>query len=144
MVMPARSGFRASNGALSRVTTAWTGPRRANSATSGVVSTTSPRNEVWTTRENCTPRALFHLQHRQKRFLRDLDRAHLLHPLLSLLLLLEELALPRDVAAVALREHVLAERFHRRARDHLVPDRRLNRNLEELPRDQLPQLVGNL
>ena len=42
-------------------------------------------------------------QHGQERLLRHLDRADLLHPLLALLLLLEQLALAGDVAAVALR-----------------------------------------
>src|SRR2546423_5025101 len=51
---------------------------------------------------------LVHLQHREKRFLRYLHGADLLHPLLSLLLLLEELALARYVAAVALRQDVLS------------------------------------
>src|SRR5229473_7801219 len=50
-----------------------------------------------------------HLEHGKKRFLRDLHLAHLLHALLAFLLLLEELALPRDVAPVAFGEHVLAQ-----------------------------------
>ena len=61
------------------------------------------------------------LEHRKERLLRDLDRADLLHPLLALLLLLEQLALAGDVAAVALGEHVLAQRLHRRPRDHVLP-----------------------
>src|SRR5947207_15706104 len=40
-------------------------------------------------------------QHGQKRFLRNLDAAHALHALLAFLLLLEQFALARDVAAVA-------------------------------------------
>ena len=46
----------------------------------------------------------------KKRLLRDLDRADLLHPPLSFLLLLEQLPLARDVAAIALGEHVLPQR----------------------------------
>ena len=49
-----------------------------------------------------------HLKNREKRLLRNLDRPHLLHSLFSFLLLLEQLALSRDVAAVALGENVLA------------------------------------
>ena len=50
------------------------------------------------------PRALaVKREHRQERLLRHLDRADDLHALLALLLLLEQLALARDVAAVALR-----------------------------------------
>src|SRR5262244_4661858 len=40
------------------------------------------------------------LQHREERFLRDLDRTDLLHALLSFLLFFEQLPLARDVAAV--------------------------------------------
>src|SRR5216117_967224 len=87
---------------------------------------------------------LVNLEHREERFLRDLHGAHLLHPLLSFLLLFEQLALPRDVAAVALGGHVLAQRPDRPARDHLGPDRRLDHDLEQLPRDQLLQLFGEL
>src|SRR5690349_8514804 len=51
-------------------------------------------------------------EHRQEGFLRYLDRAHRLHALLALFLLVEELALARDVAAVALRGDVLAHGLH--------------------------------
>src|SRR5690606_396709 len=81
------------------------------------------------------------LQHRQERLLRDLDRANLLHPLLPLLLLLQQLPLPGDVAAVALGGHVLPQRLDRLPRDHLAADRCLDRDLEQLPRDQLLQLL---
>src|SRR5689334_2286853 len=80
-----------------------------------------------------------HLEHGQERLLRDLDRAHLLHPLLALLLLLEQLALTGDVAAVELGGDVLAERFDGLARDHVRADRCLYRHVEELSRDRLPQ-----
>src|SRR5579884_2452687 len=63
-----------------------------------------------------------HLQHRQERLLRDFHAAHALHPTLAFLLLLQQLALARDVAAVALRQHVLAHRRDVLARDHLRPD----------------------
>src|SRR5438045_5516449 len=87
---------------------------------------------------------LLNLKDRQERLLRDLDRSDLLHALLPLLLLLEEFALPRDVAAVTLGGHVLAQRPDRLARDHLGADRRLNHHLEQLPRDELLQLLGDL
>src|SRR5262245_58853005 len=58
------------------------------------------------------PQPLFglsaHLQHGEKRFLRDLHFADLLHALLAFFLFLEQLALARNVAAVAFRQHVLA------------------------------------
>src|SRR5690242_13352890 len=124
--------------AAAGVVTTSTGPCRAASASSrGVVSTTSPRNAVWMTR-------LVNLEHRQERFLRDLDRADLLHPFLSFFLLLEQLALARHVAAVALGRHVLAQGADRLAGDHLRPDGGLDYHLEQLPRNQLPQLLGDL
>jgi hypothetical protein len=67
----------------------------------------------------------------------DLDAADRLHLLLALLLLLEQLALAGDVAAVALGEHVLALRLHRLAGDDLAADGRLDGHVEHLPRDQL-------
>src|SRR5579884_2762107 len=85
--------------------------------------------------------ALPDVEYGEERLLRHLDRADLLHPLLPRLLLLEQLALARDVAAVALREHVLAPRLHRLARDHARPDRGLDRDVEELARDLLLQLL---
>src|SRR5882762_8634398 len=106
-------------------------------SSSGVVSTTSPRKAVWTTR-------LVNLQDRQEGLLRDLDGPHLLHALLSFLLLLEQLALARDVAAVALRGHVLAQRADRLAGDYLGPNGGLDHDLEQLARDQLPQLLRDL
>jgi hypothetical protein len=54
------------------------------------------------------------------------------HPRLAHLLLLEELALPRRVAAIAFRRHVLAERSDRLAGDDLAADRGLDRDLEEV------------
>src|SRR6186997_588363 len=51
------------------------------------------------------------LQHGEKRFLRNLDTADALHALLAFLLLLQQLALARNVAAVAFGEHVLAQRL---------------------------------
>src|SRR5690606_33181947 len=61
------------------------------------------------------------LQHRQERLLRNLDGADALHPLLAFLLLLEQLALTRDVTAVTLRQHVLAQRLHRFASHDALP-----------------------
>src|SRR5437660_7288431 len=132
------AGCVSMSGAAAGVVTTSTGPWRAASTSSnGVVSTTSPRKAVWMTR-------LVNLQNRQKRFLRNLDRAHLLHPLLPLFLLLEQLALAGHVAAVALRRDVLAQRADRLPCDHFRADRGLDHDLEQLPRDQLAQLLGDL
>src|SRR6476659_8367853 len=83
--------------------------------------------------------ALADVEHGEERLLRHLDRPDLLHALLPRLLLLEQLALARDVAAVALREHVLAPRLDRLARDHARADGGLDGNVELLSRDFLLQ-----
>src|SRR5438067_13187000 len=72
------------------------------------------------------PKLLIHLQHRQERFLRNLDAADFFHPLLAFFLFLEQLALTRDITAVAFRDHVLANRFHSFARDYFRADVRLD------------------
>src|SRR3954471_13390962 len=73
-------------------------------------------------------------------FLGNFDAADLLHALLALLLALEQLALARDVTAVALREDVLALRLHRLAGDDPAAHRRLDRHVEQLARNELAQL----
>src|SRR6185295_19244911 len=70
------------------------------------------------------------LEHREEGLLGDLDRAHHLHALLAFLLLLEELALAGDVAAVALGGDVLAIGVDRRAGDDVAADRSLDGDLE--------------
>src|SRR6266566_4318889 len=149
------------NGAAAGVVTTSTGPWRAASAwKSGVVSTTSPRKAVWMTsavptrwergsdafagRSGWNGTRLVNLQDRQECLLRDFDRSHLLHALLSFFLLLEQLALARDVAPIALGGHVLAQRADGLAGDHLGADRGLNHDLEQLARDELLQLFGDL
>src|SRR5581483_6887824 len=63
-----------------------------------------------------------HLQRGDEGRLWDLHVADLAHALLALLLLFEKLLLAADVAAVALRQHVLAQRADRLARDHAAAD----------------------
>src|SRR3954464_12179454 len=84
-----------------------------------------------------------HLQRLDEGLLRDLDLAELAHALLALLLLLEELALAGDVAAVALRGHVLAQRPDGLPRDDLAADSGLDRDLEHVLRDELAQLLAH-
>src|SRR5436190_1622455 len=86
--------------------------------------------------------SVIYLQYGQERLLGHLDLADLLHALLPGLLLLEQLALAAHVAAVALGDHVLADRLHRLARDDLRPDRGLDSHLELLARDLLLQALG--
>ena len=80
---------------------------------------------------------LIHLQHGEEGRLRHLDIADLAHTLFTALLFFEQFALAGDVAAVALRRHILAHRLHRLAGNDLGPDGRLYRNVELLARDQL-------
>src|SRR5437660_3871657 len=77
------------------------------------------------------------LQHRQKGFLRDVDAADALHALFAFFLFFEELALSRDVAAVAFCQHVLANSMDGFAGDNFCADGRLNGDLEHLPWNKL-------
>src|SRR3989475_3345477 len=114
------AGCVSTSGAAAGVVTTSTGPwRAASTSSSGVVRTTSPRKAVWMTR-------LVNLQDRQERLLWDLDRSHLLHALLSFFLLLEQLALARHVAPIALGGDVLAQRADRLAGDQDRKSTRLN------------------
>src|SRR3954469_17205382 len=70
-------------------------------------------------------------------FLRDLHVANLFHPLLTFLLTLQQLALARNVAAVALGGDVLAQGLDGRPRDDAGADRRLDGHLELLLGDEL-------
>src|SRR5690242_16627458 len=76
------------------------------------------------------------LEHSQERFLRDINSTDALHALLAFLLLFEQFALSRDVAAVAFGEHVLAHGRHGLARNYLRADCGLNRHFEHLTWNQ--------
>src|SRR5262245_61016201 len=80
-------------------------------------------------------------KHRKERLLGDLHAAHPLHALLALSLLLEQLPLARDIATVALGEDVLPHRPDRLPGDDVRADRRLDRDLEHLARDERAQLL---
>src|SRR5882724_12630271 len=84
------------------------------------------------------------LQHREKRFLRNLHRTDLLHALLPFFLLIQKFALAGDIAAIAFRKHVLAQRLDVLARDDVAADRRLDGDVEHLPRDQAAQPLDQL
>src|SRR5919201_391692 len=84
---------------------------------------------------------LAQLEHRKEGLLRHLHAPDLLHAPLALLLLLQELALARDVAAVALGGDVLAEGLDGLARDDLRAHRGLDRHVVLLPRDLREQLL---
>src|SRR5215207_6804269 len=82
------------------------------------------------------------LEHGQEGLLGHLDLPHLLHALLARFLLLEQLSLAGHVAAVALGDDVLAHWPDRLSGDDLGADRRLDRDLELLPRNLLAQPLG--
>src|SRR3954470_12902682 len=122
---------------------AWMTKVRMNSARMTAMTIDSKYSRSVDLRKVCSAIVIgAHLENGEERFLRDLDPPDALHALLAFLLLLEQLALARDVTAVALGEHVLAHRLDRLAGDDPAADCRLNRHLEHLPRDQLAHLGG--
>src|SRR5467141_2985012 len=76
------------------------------------------------------------LEYGEERLLGYFHRAYLFHALLPRFLLFQQFSLAAHVAAVALREHVLAQRLDGLARDDVRADRRLHGDVEHLPRDQ--------
>lgn len=77
----------------------------------------------------------------RERFLRQLDVADLLHAFLTVFLFLQQLFLTADVTAVAFRQHVFTQLLHGGTRDDVRADRRLNRDVELLTRDQIFHLL---
>src|SRR5438105_1446884 len=75
------------------------------------------------------------LQYLNKSFLRDIDTANALHPLLPLLLFFKEFALSCNIAAVTFCRHVFAQCRNAFARDDFATDRRLDCNLVKLARN---------
>src|SRR5215470_5585606 len=82
------------------------------------------------------------LEDRQEGLLRHFHLADLLHALLTLLLLLEELALARDVPPIALGGHVLAHGLDGFPRDDPAPHRGLDGHLVELAGNDPAELLG--
>ena len=84
------------------------------------------------------------LQYRHKRLLRNFHASDLAHPLLALLLLLKELLLSRNISTVALCQYVLPKRLDGLPGNNLTAYRRLNRNLKQMSRDLVLQLLAHL
>src|SRR6266566_7821644 len=84
---------------------------------------------------------LVKLEHRHERLLRNLDRADSLHSPLAFLLLFQQFAFAGDVSAIAFRENVLPDRGNGLPSDHLAADRRLDRHLVHLARNDRFQLL---
>ena len=70
-----------------------------------------------------------------------LDIAHLLHSFLAIFLLLEQLSLSGDITSVALRGHVLSERFDGFAGDNSIPNCSLDSHIKLLTVDGLAQAL---
>src|SRR5579884_3796487 len=123
---PSASAIRAAGGSCA---CGWTRPAGATTCRTPASATEDRAPAVCPPANSKGSRAsarLPKLQHRQERLLRHLDASHLLHPLLALLLLLEQLALAGDVAAVALGRHVLAVGLDRLAGHDARADRGLD------------------
>jgi hypothetical protein len=56
---------------------------------------------------------LINLQNREERLLRNFDGPDLFHPFLTLFLFLKKFSLSRNIAAIALRSHILSKRRNR-------------------------------
>jgi hypothetical protein len=65
------------------------------------------------------------------------------HPRLALLLLVQQLLLARNVAAIAFRRHVLAHRRDGLAGDYLAADRGLDGDFEQVAGDQVFQALAH-
>src|SRR5690606_28968782 len=85
-----------------------------------------------------------HFQGGDESLLGDVDIAELAHAGFALLLLFEQLALARGVAAIAFGGHVLAHGADGFAGDDLAADGGLDRDDEEVRRDQFLQLLAHL
>src|SRR5687767_10485855 len=83
-------------------------------------------------------------QDREKGFLRNFNAADGFHPFLSFFLFFEQFALARNVTAITLCRDVFFHRSDRLTCNDLVADRRLNRDFEHLPGDQLLHLLSQL
>src|SRR5258707_5029469 len=131
-------GWRRHNGGLSAAADQ-DGERKARGADAGGHTLRAPSREPEGTRSV----SAIHLQRGNKSLLRNVDLAELAHLLFAFLLLLQKFSFARDVAAVALCGDVLAQRAHGLARDHLAADRRLDRYLEHVRRDQFLHLLDH-
>src|SRR5215210_8356578 len=144
---PIRSGPRDSSSPRRSPSAA--APQRCSATSSASASSASratPRHDAYLNlaqRRSDTHRReqlVLEAQRGDERLLRDLDAADLLHAPLARLLLLEQFALAGHVAAVALGDDVLAAGLDRLAGDDAPVDRGLDRDVEELARDELAQL----
>src|SRR5690348_14500465 len=81
-------------------------------------------------------------QYGQESLLGDVDAADSLHAFLAFFLAFEELSFTRDIATIALREHIFSQGADGLARDDAATDGGLNRHFELLARNQFSQARG--
>ena len=67
--------------------------------------------------------------------MRHLDRSDLFHALFTFFLSVKQLAFTGNIAAIALGDHVLAQRFNCLTRNNVGPNGRLNGDVKHLARD---------
>ena len=75
--------------------------------------------------------------------MRNFHFAELAHAFFALLLLVEQLALTGNIAAIAFRRHVLGECRDRLARHHAAANGGLDGDFEQLLRDKVFQLAAD-
>src|SRR5699024_332838 len=78
-----------------------------------------------------------------KGFLRNFDGTHHLHTLFTFLLLLEQLALTRNVTAITLGKHVFPDRTNVLSGNNARTDSSLDGNLKLLPRNKFLELCSH-
>src|SRR6266581_86954 len=79
------------------------------------------------------------LQNGEEGFLRNVDLADALHAALAFFLLFEEFAFAGNISAVTFGENIFADGRDGFARNHAAANRRLNRHLKHLARNQFSQ-----
>ena len=79
-----------------------------------------------------------------ERTLRNFHCSDLTHPLLTLLLFLQELSLTADITTITLRGHILTDSLHGLTGNDLCSDRRLDSDIELLAWDEFLEFLTHL
>src|SRR5581483_825268 len=88
--------------------------------------------------------SLLRFENREEGFLRNLNLAYLFHTFLAGRLFRPQFPLPRDVAAVALRGDILADRGDGFSGDDPAADGRLDGDFKQMTVDLSPQFLDQL
>ncbi|CSF95185.1 Uncharacterised protein [Shigella sonnei] len=84
------------------------------------------------------------MQNGEERFLRQLDVTDLLHAFLTFFLLLQQLFLTADIAAITFSQYVFTQLFHGGSRNNVRTNRCLNGDIKLLAWDQIFHLLHQL